>query len=393
MTILRIHENSTIKGGSEVYIRDVSEQLENMGIKNILLFIEEQPPGYKIFLNREWVCNIGKENLNSVLNDILKDHHIDLVHIHGLSFITVIDYFLSRYKVVRTMHEPRMICPGYSKFWVTDGRPCTIKYGMHCFYHAYTKKCFRSRKPLNVLKDYQRTEFEVKNAGERYAAILTMSEYIRNEAILGGLPEEKVICNPHFTKFELPYLPFEGTEKRFLFVGRLIEHKGIYQLLDAVLPILQMDTTNQLHIVGDGPLYNYVMDFIKGNGLQSQIVVEKWKSSEEISALMKISYCVLFPSIYPEAFGLVGIEAGIHSKPVIAFNVGGVSTWLKNNFNGLLLDDVTADALRESIQKMIEEPEQYKQMSRNAWELASSFFSPKRHVEMLVDIYKKCIAS
>lgn len=392
MNILRVHENSSIKGGSEVYIRDVSEQLESRGIKNILLFIEEQPPGYKIFLNREWICNIAKENLDSTLDDILKVHHIDLVHIHGLSIVKAIDYFLSRYKVVRTMHEPRMVCPGYGKFWITAGKPCTIKYGYHCFFHAYTQKCVRSRKPLNVLKEYQRTEFEVKNAG-RYSAILTMSEFVKNEAINGGIPAEKLICNPHFTKFDLPYLPFEGTEKRFLFVGRLIQHKGIYELLDAMLPILQMDTTNRLQIVGDGPLYNYVMDFIKDHGLQNQIVVEKWKSSAEISALMKTSYCVLFPSIYPEAFGLVGIEAGMHSRPVIAFNVGGVSTWLKNDFNGFLLDQPSASALRAAIQKMIEEPEQYKQMSRNAWERASSFFSPKRHVEKLVDIYSACLVS
>ena len=135
------------------------------------------------------------------------------------------------------------------------------------------------------------------------------------------------------------------------------------------------------------------MDYVKDHWLQNQVVVEKWKSSTEISALMKTSYCVLFPSIYPEAFGLVGIEAAMHSKPVIAFNNGGVSTWLKNNFNGFLLDDVTADALRESIQKMIDDPEQYMQMSKNAWEHASSYFSPKRHVEKLVDIYRACLVS
>ena len=131
MTILRVHENASIKGGSEVYIRDVSEQLENRGIKNILLFIEEQPPGFKIYLNRIWICNIAKEDLILTLDDILNGYEIDLVHIHGLSVIKAIDYLLLRYKVVRTMHEPRMVCPGYGKFWVTAGIPCTIKYGYH----------------------------------------------------------------------------------------------------------------------------------------------------------------------------------------------------------------------------------------------------------------------
>lgn len=391
MTILRVHENSTIKGGSEVYIRDVSEQLENRGIKNILLFIEEQPPGYKIFLNRKWICNIRKEDLTLTLDDILKDYGIDLVHIHGMSIIEAIDYLLLRYKVVRTMHEPRMVCPGYGKFWVTAGKPCTIKHGIHCFYHAYTQKCFRSRKPLNVLKDYKRTEFEVKNAGKRYAVVLTMSEYIRNEAIIGGIPEDKVICNPHFTKFNLPYLPFNEPEKRFLFVGRLIEQKGIYQLLDAMLPVLQKNADTSLQIIGDGPLYNYVMDFVKDNWLQNRVVVEKWKSSAEISTLMKVSYCVLFPSIYPEAFGLVGIEAAMHSKPVIAFDRGGVSTWLRDGFNGILIKDASSTSLSKAIQTLINDSVLYKEMSENAWEWASAFFSPKRHVERLIEIYNNVL--
>ena len=305
---------------------------------------------------------------------------------------SAIDYFLSRYKVIRTMHEPRMVCPGYSKFWVTSGTPCAIKFGYHCFYHAYTQKCFRSRKPLSVFNDFKRTEFEVANA-KRYAAILTMSEFIRNEAIHGGIPAEKVICNPPFTEFKLSFFPFEQKEKKFLFIGRLIEHKGVHHLLHAILPILQSDANNHLHIVGDGPLFHYVMDFIAKNQIQKQIIVEKWKTSAEISELMKKSFCVLFPSVYPEAFGLVGIEAGMHSKPVIAFNVGGVSTWLKDQFNGFLLDEVSTSSFSAATQRMIDNPELYQKMARNAWELANSYFTPERHVSMLMEVYHRCIIS
>lgn len=390
MTVLCVHENSAERGGSEVYIRDVSSELEKSGIKNILLFIEDHGYEFGIFFNHEQLPKIRKTNLIYFLDQLLKDYSIDLVHMHGLSDIQTIDYFLSRYKVVRTMHEPRMVCPGYSKFWVSSGKPCTIKFGYHCFYHAYSQKCFRSRKPLSVLKEYRRVEFEVANS-KRYAAILTMSEFIRNEAIKGGISADKVICNPPFTYFKLPFSPFEEMGKRFLFVGRLIEHKGIHYLLSAILPVLQRYTDARLYIVGDGPLYHYVMDFIDKNQVRGQIIVEKWKSSSEISELMKKSYCILFPSIYPEAFGLVGIEAAMHSKPVIAFNVGGVSTWLKDQFNGFLLNEISIFSFSDAIQKMIDNPGLYRKMSKNAWELASSYFTSERHISMLMEIYHRCI--
>lgn len=392
VTILCVHENSSLKGGSEVYIRDVCSELEKHGIRSLLLFIEEQGTESKIFFNQNQIDSVRKRDLYLTLDNILKEYSIVLVHMHGLSNILVIDYFLSRYKVIRTMHEPRMVCPGYSKFWVASGKPCTIKFGYHCFYHAYTQKCFRSRKPLNVLSNFKRTEFEVANA-KRYAAILTMSEFMRNEAIKGGIPAEKLICNPAFTKFKLAFLPFKQKEKKFLFIGRLTEHKGVYHLLHAIQPVLQSNPSSRLHIVGDGPLFHHVIEFISKSQIQKQVTVEKWKTSAEISEVMKESYCVLFPSIYPEAFGLVGIEAGMHSKPVIAFNVGGVSTWLKDQFNGFLLDDVSSRSFSDAIQRMIDDPELYQKMARNAWELASSYFTPERHVSMLIEVYRRCAES
>ena len=391
MTVLRVHENLGIKGGSEVYIRDVMVELENRGIRNELLIIEQHDGGFRLHFQDKITACKRKGDIVSLLEDVLKGLRIDLVHIHGLSERAAVRFFLSRYKTLRTMHEPRMVCPGYSKFWAVSGVPCTQKFGLHCFWHAYSQKCMRSRKPGNVMEAYLNTVFEAREASKQYAAVLTMSEYIRNEAIIGGIPENKVICNPHFTKFNLPFTPFREQKKNFLFVGRLLKHKGIFELLHGILPVLKSDNFVTLTIVGDGPLYQYVQDFIKKNEIESRVEVLKWRSSEDVSNLMKEAFAVLFPSIYPEAFGLVGIEAAMHSKPVIAFNTGGVSTWLSNDENGILLNEVSSDALTGAIRQLLDSPDDYKRMAFNAWERASAYFTPRRHVERLIEIYNDCL--
>ncbi|MCM5527631.1 glycosyltransferase family 4 protein [Parasegetibacter sp. NRK P23] len=393
MTVLRVHENPGIKGGSEVYIRDVMAELEDRGIRNQLLIIERKESGFRLhFQGEEQDCN-GGEELVAALEKMLKGIVVDLVHIHGLSERTAVRFFLSRFKTVRTMHEPRMVCPGYSKFWTVSGVPCTKKFGLHCFWRAYSEKCMRSRKPANVLDAYLNTVFEAREASLQYAAVLTMSEYIRNEAIIGGVPEEKVICNPHFTKFKLPFIQFKGERKNFLFVGRLLKHKGVLELMQGMLPVLQAESSVTLTIVGDGPLYRYVQDFVDQHKVRSKVEVLKWKPSDEISALMKEAYAVLFPSIYPEAFGLVGIEAAMHSKPVIAFNTGGVSTWLEDGKNGFLLNEVSSSALTAAIKKLLDAPDEYARLAYNAWERANAYFTPQRHVDRLIEVYAGCLSA
>ena len=65
------------------------------------------------------------------------------------------------------------------------------------------------------------------------------------------------------------------------------------------------------------------------------------------------SYVVLFPSIYPEAFGISGIEAMMRAKPVVAFNVGGVSTWLEHNKTGILVQSLNQMNTLQLLRKLL----------------------------------------
>jgi glycosyltransferase involved in cell wall biosynthesis len=65
------------------------------------------------------------------------------------------------------------------------------------------------------------------------------------------------------------------------------------------------------------------------------------------------------PSLWPEPFGLVGLEAAAHGVPAVAFDTGGISEWLTDGVNGRLVSEygsaealgaVLADLLRDSVQ-------------------------------------------
>jgi len=70
---------------------------------------------------------------------------------------------------------------------------------------------------------------------------------------------------------------------------------------------------------------------------------------KNMSLAYKISYLVVSPSIEPEAFGRVAVEAQSMEKPIIASNIGGSNETIINNKTGFLFESGSAEALSKKI--------------------------------------------
>ena len=124
---------------------------------------------------------------------------------------------------------------------------------------------------------------------------------------------------------------------------------------------------------------------------KDRITFHGWKAAEEIQLLLKKSYIMIFPSIYPEAFGISGIEAMMQGKPVVGFDVGGVSTWLKHTETGFLVPVKNVKKMTEKIQFLLDNKTIYAEMCKKARKVALEEFSPQVHIEKLIEIYSKAI--
>jgi len=63
------------------------------------------------------------------------------------------------------------------------------------------------------------------------------------------------------------------------------------------------------------------------------------------------------PSLWPEPFGLVGLEAAALGTPAVAFDVGGISEWLTDDVNGrLVAPSLSAAGLGEAIADVLGDP-------------------------------------
>jgi len=96
---------------------------------------------------------------------------------------------------------------------------------------------------------------------------------------------------------------------------------------------------------------------------------------------------LIVPSVWPEPFGLVGIEAGCVGLPAVGYGVGGIPDWLKPGISGELAsgDTPNPDELADAVVRAIGDESHWQKLRVGAWEMAQQF-PRQRHLDQLEKI-------
>ena len=393
MNILHLNEWVDLKGGVEVYISQLQELIRAKGDRSFLIGIHEYEGGFSVTFN-EGGNGYKTENQKIVFNTLeqfIRDNGIDIINLHSIFNPRLISFCLDRLPVIKFAHGPVMVCPGKDKFWRYSEQPCTIKYGAHCFWHIYSQGC-ANRHPKRVLKSWNYVNYEVKEASLLYKKIVVMSEYIKDGLLECGVQADKILCNPYFTPVtkDVPEIA-QTTKKSLIFIGRLVSSKGAHVLLKYLTDLLKSRDDIHLNIVGDGQMKEQLINFVDEAQLSDRVTFHGWLGREQIDSLLQNGYLVFFPSIYPEAFGIVGIEAMMRGKPVVGFNMGGVKTWLENDITGYLIEPNDAGSFLIKTGLLLDNYEVYSRMAANARKIALKKYTSEIHMKRLYDVYQSAI--
>ena len=148
----------------------------------------------------------------------------------------------------------------------------------------------------------------------------------------------------------------DPSNKILLYVGRLVEYKGVDYLIKSIKEIKNFKI--HLIIVGDGILGNKLKDLTKVLGLEHKVTFFGRANKEELSLLHGISNIFICPSIVDsngatETLGLVIPEAMKSRLPVIGTCVGGIADIIKHEENGLLVPQKDPTALACAIERIL----------------------------------------
>jgi glycosyltransferase involved in cell wall biosynthesis len=90
---------------------------------------------------------------------------------------------------------------------------------------------------------------------------------------------------------------------------------------------------------------------------------------------------------------MIGIEAMAHEKPVVAFDVGGISEWLTDGETGFLVKAGDTAGLADKINTILCDSSLAERMGAKALDMIKKRFLAESHVNQLLAVFKKAIDS
>jgi glycosyltransferase involved in cell wall biosynthesis len=180
-----------------------------------------------------------------------------------------------------------------------------------------------------------------------------------------------------------------------LYSGRLVERKGIRELLAAVLEVLQAVPGAKFVFTGGPPRVpatDVAAQWLeaKHNPFQEQIHFTGWQSPAEMALRYASADILVVPSRY-EPFGMVILEGMLHGLAIVAADVGGPAEILEHGRTGLLFPARDVMALSSALQWLLKNPEERKALGRAATREVGSKWLWRNLVPQMLDVYNELL--
>lgn len=390
-------------GGSERYALSLATALAQHGHEVAILCGEKRadaPAATRTFVHTVYSSkHVEAGELDAFERDVL-DFAPDVVlslSSRGRAAIERLTELSPRAPLVRFVQDHTLFCPGLNKL-LADGSPCELAMGATCLDHYYLGEgCFGFRRQLHrraldgvggVWKWMRGLEL-----AKRASRLLVASQYMRRELVAVGCDPTRVDVVPYFTlsnSRDLEVRAPDRATREFVEQSRVpvlftparlaLPDKGVDFLLTA---LGRVAAPFRAVIAGSGPAEAWLRTKALEEELGDRVHFAGWQDSAAIEWLYSRASLVVFPSVWDEPFGLVGLEAMAHGRPVVAFDVGGVREWLVENETGLLAPRKDVEHLTRAIDRVLGDAQLAAKLGSNGRARAIGELSRDAHLAKL----------
>ncbi|HYP14478.1 MAG TPA: glycosyltransferase family 4 protein [Bryobacteraceae bacterium] len=377
-------------GGAEKYIECVGNELARRGHQILYIHEIDQPSEIARIPFDPRVETLSMSSLGCDKSmQAARAWQADVVYVHGM-------LEPEREAMVQALAPSVFFAHNYYGTCITGGkttsfplaRPCGRVFGPACLLRFYPLRC-GGLNPQTAVREYRKQSARLRLLCQ-YDAVLTNSRHMaqeyRNHQI--ACRELPFFCPPGSGAARKENPSFPSDTVRLMFLGRMDRLKGGATFIESIPHLVEhLDGKVEVVFAGSGPersLWTELSHQVARSNPRIAFRWHEWLSKEELKHVIAGVHAVVMPSIWPEPFGLAGLEAGRLGVPAVAFASGGITDWLRDGRNGFTApaDPPTSRGLAAAIARCFETPDIYARLCAGAREAAEEF-SLERHVACL----------
>jgi glycosyltransferase involved in cell wall biosynthesis len=194
-----------------------------------------------------------------------------------------------------------------------------------------------------------------------------------------------VIGNPVVVPPALSRMRAEA--RNVLFLGRLRQKKGVYDLIAAVPEVLRHRPESRFVIAGDGEI-DLVNDLAARLRVGHVIVTPGWVDGKDKDRLFEAADVLVLPSYY-EGLPICVLEAMALGVPIVCTPVGGISGLIEHGANGLLVSVGNPAQLAQTLVRCLTDSNLRERLRRAAYYRVSQDYEIKRVLAKLEGLYRE----
>lgn len=344
--VLTIGPDDNLKGGIASVLKSYRENQKDF---ELLPTISKETKTGKAF-----TFGVG---ILKLIGALATNRDIEIIHIHGASrgsfyrkyLVFLLVKYIFRRKVIYHIHGAEY----------------------HLFYGE-------SNRPMRTL---------IRHMIAASDAVIVLSQQWKEFFEKNFTPQKIFVLN-NIVEYPKPARVLEKSDKlSFLFLGRIGERKGIFDLLNTIKTHKEeLKGKILLRIGGDGEIER-LQNFIKYNALEDLIQYDGWIGGQKKIEILNESDVYILPS-YNEGLPISILEAMSYKMPVITTSVGGIPEVVKDHKNGLLVEPGDQEGIYNAIKFFMNNKDTLTAFGEKSYEIVSDYF-PGRVLSHLDQIYRE----
>ena len=314
------------------------------------------------YSHRPWAPPFADPAVSRQLKNLSQTFQPEIVHGH--------DWFARSWFPLKKKHNAPFIMSLHyftrscaKKVMVRQNEACSGPSPAKCFTCSWDNYGFKG--PPIAFANWM-----MRQKGERMVdKFISVSEHTADgNGLSSDHPKSTVIPNfvrevPELSTEAQQYLDQLPKEPYIMFVGDFTPPKGIHILLEAYR---NLELNTPLVLIGkewNSSPQDWPQNVHRFHEWPNEAVLEAWKRS----------LFAVVPSMQPEAFGIVVIEAMLAGRPVIGSAHGGITEIIQHDKSGLLVKPQSASALQSAMQELLNDSEKLERLAKGAKDRAEDF--------------------